>query len=125
VTAITQVINQVVSAITNIFSPAPANKVPVAAAPPTVGTPDVATGVVTGTVTASDADGDALTYSAPSTTAKGTVVIDAATGEFVYTPTSSARHAAAALTATESQRAEYLLGVGEQFADMVLAKAAR
>jgi AcrR family transcriptional regulator len=26
---------------------------------------------------------------------------------------------------TESQRAEYLLGVGEQFADMVLAKAAR
>ena len=106
VTAITQVINQVISAITNIFSPAPANKVPVAAAPPTVGTPDVATGVVTGTVTASDADGDALTYSVPSTTAKGTVVIDAATGEFVYTPTSSARHAAAALTATQAQRAD-------------------
>ena len=106
VTAITQVITQVVSAITNIFSPAPANKIPVAAAPPTVGTPNAATGVVTGTVTATDPDGDTVTYSAPANTAKGTVVIDAATGEFVYTPTSSARHAAAALTAAESQRAD-------------------
>lgn len=106
VTAITQVITQVVSAITNIFSPTPANKVPVAAAPPTVGTPDAATGVVTGTVTATDPDGDTVTYSAPTTTAKGTVVIDAVTGEFVYTPTAAARHAAATLTATDAQRTD-------------------
>ena len=106
VTAITQVINQVVSAIINIFSPAPANKVPVAAAPPTVGTPDAATGVVTGTVTATDPDGNTVTYSAPATTAKGTVVIDAVTGEFVYTPTAAARHAAASLTGTDAQEAD-------------------
>jgi len=106
VTAIAQVITQVVTAITNIFNPAPANKVPVAAAPPIVGTPDAATGVVTGTVTATDPDGDTVTYSAPATTAKGTVVVDATTGEFVYTPTAAARHDAASLTATGAQKAD-------------------
>ncbi len=106
VTAITQVITQVVTAITNIFSPAPANKVPVAAAPPTVGTPDSATGVVAGSVTAADPDGDVLTYSGSTTTAKGAVVVDAATGEFVYTPSAAARHAAASVIATDAQRAD-------------------
>ncbi|MDY6999382.1 MAG: Ig-like domain-containing protein [Actinomycetota bacterium] len=53
-------------------------------------------GEVAGLVSGHDADNDTLTYSAPTTTALGgTVVIDSATGEFTYTPTSEARHAAA------------------------------
>ncbi|MFY1599729.1 Ig-like domain-containing protein, partial [Micromonospora sp. WMMD737] len=53
-------------------------------------------GEVAGLVSGHDADNDTLTYTAPTTTALGgTVVIDSATGEFTYTPTSEARHAAA------------------------------
>jgi VCBS repeat-containing protein len=63
-----------------------------------VGTPSSTTGVVTGTVTASDANGDAITYTA-TTPAKGTVVVTS-TGAFTYTPTADARHAAAKLGAT-------------------------
>jgi VCBS repeat-containing protein len=55
---------------------------------------DTATGVTTGVVSATDADGDTLTYSAGNT-AKGTVVVDARTGSFTFTPTAEARHAAA------------------------------
>ena len=112
VTAITQVVNQVVQAVTqvvtaivNIFVPVPANNAPIAE-DPTVGTPDAGTGVVTGVVTASDPDGDAVTYSAPASTAKGAVVIDAATGEFAYTPADAARHAAAAFNATNAERSD-------------------
>ena len=112
VTAITQVVNQVVQAVTqavtaivNIFVPVPANSAPFAETP-TVGTPDAGTGVVTGKVSASDPDGDALTYSAPASTAKGSVVIDGATGEFTYTPTDAARHGAAALDATSADLAD-------------------
>ncbi|QYL20729.1 Ig-like domain-containing protein [Mycolicibacterium diernhoferi] len=61
-----------------------------------VGKPSAATGVVTGTVKASDADKDALTFSAPASTSKGAVTLNAATGAFIYTPTAMARHAAAA-----------------------------
>jgi YVTN family beta-propeller protein/VCBS repeat-containing protein len=60
----------------------------------TLGTPDIATGAVSGTVRASDADNDLLTYTGPTTTAKGSVAV-AANGSFIYTPTSTARHAAA------------------------------
>ena len=35
------------------------------------GSPNTATGVVTGTVSATDVDGDSLTYTAPATTTKG------------------------------------------------------
>ena len=61
----------------------------------TVGQPDAATGRVTGTVTATDADGDALSFSGPSATAKGTLSVTPA-GSFTFTPTSAARNAAAA-----------------------------
>ncbi|MFM8599757.1 MAG: Ig-like domain-containing protein [Mycobacterium sp.] len=66
---------------------------------PTVGTPDAATGAVTGSAGGSDADGDSLSYSAPATTAKGSVLVDAASGAFAYTPAPAARHAAAAVGA--------------------------
>ncbi|MGV1005904.1 MAG: Ig-like domain-containing protein, partial [Candidatus Nanopelagicales bacterium] len=65
----------------------------------TVGSPDPTTGVVTGSVTTADSS-SRLTYSGSTTTTKGAVVVDAATGSFTYTPTSAARHAAAKVGAT-------------------------
>ncbi|RZA08068.1 MAG: tandem-95 repeat protein, partial [Moraxellaceae bacterium] len=41
---------------------------------------------VTGKVAATDADGDVLTYSITTGSANGSVTIDAATGDFIYTP---------------------------------------
>ena len=64
----------------------------------TVGTPNASTGVVTGTVKATDPDGNPLTYTTPASTTKGTVTITTA-GAFTYTPTAAARHAAAAVNA--------------------------
>lgn len=66
------------------------NSVPVAGTT-TVGTPNPTTGVVTGTVTATDADQDSLAYSAPGTTSKGAVSIDSGTGAFTYTPAAGSR----------------------------------
>ena len=60
----------------------------------TVGKPVAGTGVVTGSVAATDAEKDKLTYSAPASTAKGRVSVNAATGAFTYTPTDAARVAA-------------------------------
>ncbi|PND55017.1 hypothetical protein CRM90_25060 [Mycobacterium sp. ENV421] len=59
----------------------------------TLGTPSPATGALTGTVTASDPNGDTITYRA-STSGKGKVTITSA-GVFTYTPTPVARHNAA------------------------------
>ncbi|MEI8084389.1 MAG: Ig-like domain-containing protein, partial [Actinomycetes bacterium] len=84
---------------------APANAKPVAGTP-TVGTPNPSTGAVTGTVSATDADKDTLTYGAPATTAKGAVVINAGTGAFTYTPTATARHAAARIGAVTADKAD-------------------
>lgn len=75
----------------------PRNTAPVAAV--AVGGPDPVTGVVTGSVLGSDADGDALTYTGPAATPKGAVSV-AADGTFTYTPTADARHDAAASVAT-------------------------
>ncbi len=82
---------------------APANIDPTAKA--SAGKPAAATGMVKGTVSATDKDKDALTYTATSSGAKGTVSIDAK-GAFVYTPTAAARHAAAAATATASDKTD-------------------
>ena len=60
----------------------------------TVGKPNTSTGVVTGAVTGKDADKDALTYTTPAASPKGTVTINASTGAFTYTPSAAARHAA-------------------------------
>jgi len=91
------------AAVTVAVSPTPAttpgNRAPVVGTP-VVGSPNAVTGVVTGSVSATDADGDTLAYSAPATTAKGAVSIGAGTGAFTYTPTVSARNNAAAVGAT-------------------------
>ncbi|SCX26589.1 VCBS repeat-containing protein [Mycolicibacterium fluoranthenivorans] len=69
----------------------------------TVGKPNTTSGVVTGTVKGSDVDKDPLTYSAPASTTKGSVVINATTGKFTYTPTVQARAAAASNDAADKQ----------------------
>ena len=83
----------------------PANRAPVLSIP-VVGVPNASTGVVTGSVSATDADGDVLTYSAPASTAKGAIIINAGTGAFTYTPTVAARDTAAAPGATPADRAD-------------------
>ncbi|KQY04043.1 hypothetical protein ASD37_24870 [Mycobacterium sp. Root135] len=70
-----------------------------------MGKPNSSTGVVTGTLTGSDADKDVLFYTAPITTAKGTVTVDAK-GKITFTPNATARHAAAALNAAETTKTD-------------------
>ncbi|MGE3657816.1 MAG: VCBS domain-containing protein, partial [Mycolicibacterium sp.] len=67
----------------------PSNAAPTAVA--AVGTQSATTGLTTGTLEATDADGDVVVYSAPTTTANGgTVTIDPVTGAFSYAPPPSA-----------------------------------
>ena len=94
------------SPVTVIVAPfTPANRAPVLSIP-VVGVPNASTGVVNGSVSATDADGDVLTYSAPASTAKGAIIINAGTGAFTYTPTVAARDTAAAPGATPADRAD-------------------
>ena len=79
----------------------PSNAAP-ATTGPTVGTPTAA-GVVTGSVSATDPDADPLSYTGSTTTTKGTVVVNT-DGTFTYTPTATARHNAAADTATTTDK---------------------
>lgn len=67
-----------------------------------VGAPNPWTGVVTGSVSASNPAGAALTFGGSTSTSKGTVSVNASSGEFIYTPTETARHAAAQDGATAS-----------------------
>ncbi|KUI43108.1 hypothetical protein AU198_18325, partial [Mycobacterium sp. GA-1199] len=60
-----------------------------------VPSPPTKTGVVKGQLIANDPEGDRLTYTGSTTTAKGSVVVDRR-GRFTYTPTTIARHNAAA-----------------------------
>jgi YVTN family beta-propeller protein/VCBS repeat-containing protein len=61
-----------------------------------IGTPDPVTGVVTGTVLASDADNNPLTYSVATGPKTWTVALNSQTGAYSYTPTPAARWAAGA-----------------------------
>lgn len=79
----------------------PANTAPVVKV--TVGKPNSTTGVITGTVKGTDANRDRIYYDGTTATLKGTLVV-AADGTFTYTPTVTARHAAA--TADPSAKTE-------------------
>jgi YVTN family beta-propeller protein len=73
---------------------------------PTVGTPDPATGVVSGSVRLIDPDGDVVTYSlgtVPDPT-RGRVTVNSSTGAWTFTPTVSARLLAAAIGAPKSDK---------------------
>lgn len=72
---------------------APINAAPVST--PATGAPSTATGAISGTLAATDSDGDVLTYAVSSGPSKGTVVVNA-DGTFTYTPTVAARLNAAA-----------------------------
>jgi len=61
----------------------PKNSAPVVAATPTIGKPNPTTGIVTGTLAATDPDADPLTYTATPT--KGAITFTA-DGRFTYTP---------------------------------------
>ena len=60
-----------------------------------VGKPNAVTGVVTGTVIATDPDNDALTYTVSGNPTSGTVTLNPQTGAYSYSPTTTARLAAA------------------------------
>ena len=70
----------------------------------TLNAPNPSTGAVTGTVKASDPNSDRITYRAKTST-KGKVSITTA-GVFTYTPTNTARHAAAKIGAPISARTD-------------------
>ena len=82
----------------------PKNTAPTGTANP--GAPAAVTGVVTGAVISADADGDALTYSGPATSAKGGAVVVNSNGTFTYTPTAALREAAAASGATQAAKTD-------------------
>lgn len=86
-----------------ITSLVPANAFPTVT--PTVNTTG-STGVVTGAVGGNDTNGDPLKYTATGAPTKGTLVLNASTGSFTYTPTAAARHAASALTATTADKTD-------------------
>lgn len=79
-----------------------ANAAPIVAV--TVGNPSGSSGVVKGAVTAFDPNGNAVTFSA-SVPGKGKLALSR-TGEFTYTPTASARHAAAAMSAGSTAKTD-------------------
>lgn len=81
----------------------PANKVPVVTT--TIGAPSTTTGVVTGSVRATDGDSDVRKYTVTGAPAKGTVTMTS-TGSFTYTPTAAARAAAKAPGATYADKVD-------------------
>lgn len=86
------------------IAPPPPNAAPTNGAA-AVGDPD-SDGIVTGTVSAVDPNGDPLTYAlGTATPVRGTVVVTSA-GGFTYTPTAAARHAAAATNAGAALRSD-------------------
>jgi YVTN family beta-propeller protein/VCBS repeat-containing protein len=89
------------------ISVAPVDKPPtVGDTPFTIGHVDPISGVVTGSVNVTDADGDTLSYklSTAPDPAKGTVTVNASTGAWTYTPSASARLKATDVNATDSDK---------------------
>lgn len=88
---------------------APHNAAPVPGVP-TYGSPDPSTGAVIGSITATDPDGDRITYRLSTPPQSGALAI-AGNGRFTYTPTPTARHAAATgLAGTRTDSATVLAG---------------
>ena len=86
-----------------------------------VGLPDPVTGVVTGTVNASDADNNPLTYTVATGPAKGTVVLDPATGAYTYTATQAARLAAGTTTGPDTDSFTVAVADGQQSTNTIVS----
>ncbi|MBV5245390.1 VCBS domain-containing protein [Mycolicibacterium sp. PAM1] len=80
---------------------APSNSAP-SGGKATVTKPDSTTSVVTGTLAATDANGDKISYLGPTKTEKGSLVVKGAA--FTYTPTAAARHGASATDAASTDK---------------------
>lgn len=80
-----------------------ANVQPVVSGPPVVGAPASDGAVVGNAGAVTDADGDTLTYTGAGSTPKGVVVVNP-DGTFTYTPSATARRAAAKDGATTADR---------------------
>jgi YVTN family beta-propeller protein/VCBS repeat-containing protein len=89
-------------AVNNVpISPTPqGNRAPVAGVP-SVGTPDRATGTLTGSLNFTDPDGNSLTYNVPMQPSAGTVTTFA-NGTYSFTPTQAAMDAAFASPGPDS-----------------------
>ena len=66
---------------------------------------DPTTGKVTGTVTATDPDGDSLTFGGPSVTPKGTLAVSQ-DGTFTYVPNAVSRHKASAISGPAADKVD-------------------
>jgi VCBS repeat-containing protein/YVTN family beta-propeller protein len=95
-----------------VVSIVPPNNAPTAGAP-TLSPPNATTGAVTGSVVASDIDQDALKYAVTAAPTKGTLVLNATTGAFTYTPTAAARHAASTATAQPPTTDSFTVSVSD------------
>ncbi|TQR86317.1 hypothetical protein D8S82_12100 [Mycobacterium hodleri] len=80
--------------LTAPITPYPAGNRPPVTGVATVSSSSSAIGTVTGTVIATDPDGDALTFTVTTGPTKGVLKLDAATGTYTYTPTVDARYTA-------------------------------
>lgn len=79
-----------------------------------VGTPDPLTGVVIGTVIATDPDNNPLVYTVTNGPSNGTVVLNSQTGAYTYTPTQAARVAAGATTTVDTDSFTVTVSDGQQ-----------
>ncbi len=99
-------VSDVFGAVTEIpvtVTISPANAAPTGNA--TVNSPDAVSGVVTGMVIGTDADGDSLTYSGSTVTTKGTVEVSA-DGLITYSPNAMARLLAGSVYSTPARRSD-------------------
>ena len=99
-----------VASLTATTTLASDNSAPVVPQQP-IGTADPKTGLVSGTVTATDPDNDALNYAVATGPTSGTVALNATTGAYTYTPTRAAQLSAGATTATDTD--SFSVGVGD------------
>ncbi|ORB62730.1 hypothetical protein BST47_22300 [Mycolicibacterium tusciae] len=94
---------QRVVVVTVAIAPANDNVAPTGGTFTPSGQPSPDKGVVTGTVSANDSNGDALVYKKATSPAKGSVTVSSV-GVVTYTPTAAARHAASASGATPADK---------------------